>query len=82
MDPLGNGSDGTGACVNCSSNQFVQPAWQVGLWGAAYCGLVAVSVLGNLAVIWIILAHERMRTVTNYFLVSFSKRILLLNYLD
>uniref|UniRef100_A0A3P9H474 Tachykinin receptor 1 n=1 Tax=Oryzias latipes TaxID=8090 RepID=A0A3P9H474_ORYLA len=72
MDPLGNGSDGTGACLNCSSNQFVQPAWQVGLWGAAYCGLVAVSVLGNLAVIWIILAHERMRTVTNYFLVNLA----------
>ncbi|XP_036070472.1 tachykinin receptor 1b isoform X1 [Oryzias melastigma] len=72
MDPLGNGSDGTGACVNCSSNQFVQPAWQVGLWAAAYCGLVAVSVLGNLAVIWIILAHERMRTVTNYFLVNLA----------
>ena len=51
-------------------NQFVQPVWQIGLWAIAYCSIVAVSVVGNLVVIWIILAHKRMRTVTNYFLVN------------
>ncbi|XP_034506487.1 neuromedin-K receptor-like, partial [Ailuropoda melanoleuca] len=30
----------------------------------------AGAVFGNLIVIWIILAHKRMRTVTNYFLVN------------
>lgn len=54
------------------SNQFVQPVWQVVLWAAAYGGMVLVSVVGNAVVIWIILAHKRMRTVTNYFLVNLA----------
>ncbi|TNN72064.1 Substance-P receptor [Liparis tanakae] len=67
----GNGTDGTNASGNGTDgfNQFVQPAWQISLWAVAYCSIVAVSVVGNAVVIWIILAHERMRTVTNYFLV-------------
>ncbi|KAG7280948.1 hypothetical protein CRUP_009235 [Coryphaenoides rupestris] len=32
----------------------------------------AVSVVGNLIVIWIIMAHKRMRTVTNYFLLNLA----------
>lgn len=77
MDPLYdatdfNGTNWTNAPVNCSDgfNQFVQPVWQITLWAVAYCSIVAVSVVGNMVVIWIILAHKRMRTVTNYFLVS------------
>ncbi|XP_066495727.1 substance-P receptor [Tiliqua scincoides] len=53
-------------------NQFVQPAWRVALWAAAYAAVVLVSVVGNVVVIWIILAHRRMRTVTNYFLVNLA----------
>lgn len=77
MDPLYssadlNGTSDTNVSVNYSEefNQFVQPVWQISLWAAAYCSIVAVSVVGNLVVIWIILAHKRMRTVTNYFLVN------------
>ena len=51
-------------------NQFVQPSWRIALWSLAYGVVVAVAVFGNLIVIWIILAHKRMRTVTNYFLVN------------
>ncbi|XP_043087477.1 tachykinin receptor 1b [Puntigrus tetrazona] len=54
------------------SNQFVQPVWQIVLWAIAYCCIVLVSVVGNITVIWIILAHKRMRTVTNYFLVNLA----------
>ncbi|XP_028317989.1 tachykinin receptor 1b [Gouania willdenowi] len=78
MDPLFNASDcdlsnGTEASMNCSGwNQFVQPPWQIALWATAYCGIVSVSVVGNAVVIWIILAHRRMRTVTNYFLVNLA----------
>lgn len=54
------------------TNQFVQPSWRIALWSLAYGVVVAVAVLGNLIVIWIILAHERMRTVTNYFLVNLA----------
>ncbi|XP_077096986.1 tachykinin receptor 1a isoform X2 [Siphateles boraxobius] len=53
-------------------NQFVQPAWRIVLWAVAYSTIVIVSVLGNVTVIWIILAHKRMRTVTNYFLVNLA----------
>ncbi|XP_048877101.1 substance-P receptor-like [Brienomyrus brachyistius] len=54
------------------SNQFVQPVWRIVLWGIAYSTIVVVSVVGNTVVIWIILAHKRMRTVTNYFLVNLA----------
>ncbi|XP_061841985.1 tachykinin receptor 1a [Nerophis lumbriciformis] len=53
-------------------NQFVQPAWRIALWAVAYCCIVAVSVVGNVTVIWIIVAHTRMRTVTNYFLLNLA----------
>ena len=55
-----------------SANQFVQPPWQVALWAVAYTLIVVVSVVRNVVVMWIILAHKRMRTVTNYFLVNLA----------
>ncbi|XP_047911015.1 substance-P receptor isoform X1 [Anser cygnoides] len=55
-----------------STNQFIQPLWQVALWAVAYALIVVVSVVGNVVVMWIILAHKRMRTVTNYFLVNLA----------
>uniref|UniRef100_A0A665VT66 G-protein coupled receptors family 1 profile domain-containing protein n=1 Tax=Echeneis naucrates TaxID=173247 RepID=A0A665VT66_ECHNA len=63
--------------VTCSdmsftSCSFVQPPWQISVWAVLYCSIVAVSVVGNSVVIWIILAHKRMRTVTNYFLVNLA----------
>ncbi|OWK06938.1 TACR3 [Cervus elaphus hippelaphus] len=54
------------------TNQFVQPSWRIALWSLAYGVVVAVAVFGNLIVIWIILAHKRMRTVTNCFLVNLA----------
>ncbi|XP_042341574.1 tachykinin receptor 3a [Plectropomus leopardus] len=54
------------------TNQFVQPPWRLALWSIAYSSVLAVAVFGNLIVIWIILAHKRMRTVTNYFLLNLA----------
>uniref|UniRef100_A0A8C8RUA1 Substance-P receptor n=1 Tax=Pelusios castaneus TaxID=367368 RepID=A0A8C8RUA1_9SAUR len=54
------------------ANQFLQPAWQIALWAVAYSLIVVVAVVGNIVVMWIILAHKRMRTVTNYFLVNLA----------
>ncbi|KAL4640872.1 substance-K receptor [Arapaima gigas] len=54
------------------TNYFEQPGWQVALWAVAYALIVVVSVIGNVTVIWIILAHRRMRTVTNYFIVNLA----------
>ncbi|XP_058715446.1 substance-P receptor isoform X4 [Poecile atricapillus] len=54
------------------SNPFVQAPWQVALWAAAYALIVVVAVVGNAVVMWIVLAHKRMRTVTNYLLVNLA----------
>ncbi|KAG7279173.1 hypothetical protein CRUP_022368 [Coryphaenoides rupestris] len=53
-----------------TGNQFQQSNWQVALWAMAYSLIILISVTGNVTVIWIILAHRRMRTVTNYFIVA------------
>lgn len=57
---------------NCSGtydpNEFVLPWWRQILWSILFGGMVIVSTVGNLIVIWIVLAHKRMRTPTNYFL--------------
>ncbi|XP_072834999.2 substance-P receptor [Pogona vitticeps] len=77
--PAGNGSwfnasseGGGGGGEDDDDNPFVQPGWQVALWAVAYAAIVLVSVVGNAVVIWIVLAHRRMRTVTNYFLVNLA----------
>ncbi|KAI5609277.1 tachykinin receptor 3-like [Silurus asotus] len=54
------------------TNQFAQPPWRVALWSLAYSCVLLVAVFGNLVVIWIIVAHKRMRTVTNYFLLNLA----------
>ncbi|TTR84634.1 Neuromedin-K receptor [Bagarius yarrelli] len=52
------------------TNQFAQPTWRVALWSVAYGSVLTVALFGNLVVVWIIVAHRRMRTVTNYFLLN------------
>lgn len=69
---MANSINGSSNRTGNFSNQFIQPSWQIGLWSVAYGSVVAVAVFGNLIVIWIILAHKRMRTVTNYFLVNLA----------
>ncbi|XP_067301410.1 neuromedin-K receptor [Pseudorasbora parva] len=54
------------------TNRFAQPPWRVALWSLAFALVLLVSVTGNLIVIWIIVAHKRMRTVTNYFLLNLA----------
>ncbi|XP_065131761.1 neuromedin-K receptor [Paramisgurnus dabryanus] len=62
------------ASLNLSNftNRFAQPPWRVALWSLAYALVLLVAVTGNLIVIWIIVAHKRMRTVTNYFLLNLA----------
>jgi len=38
----------------------------------AFVSMVVVAVGGNAVVVWIVVAHRRMRSVTNYFLVNLS----------
>ncbi|XP_007524214.2 substance-K receptor [Erinaceus europaeus] len=51
---------------------FSMAGWQLVLWATAYLVLVLVAVTGNATVIWVILAHQRMRTITNYFIVNLA----------
>ncbi|XP_034829950.1 tachykinin-like peptides receptor 99D isoform X1 [Maniola hyperantus] len=51
---------------------FILPWWRQVLWTALFAGMVVVATVGNLVVIWIVLANKRMRSVTNYFLVNLS----------
>ncbi|XP_041854672.1 tachykinin receptor 1a [Melanotaenia boesemani] len=81
MDPLFNITDEPNTTISSNDtnnnrteegNQFVQPVWRIVLWAIAYSCIVIVSVVGNVTVIWIIMAHKRMRTVTNYFLLNLA----------
>uniref|UniRef100_A0A3B3ZA40 G-protein coupled receptors family 1 profile domain-containing protein n=1 Tax=Periophthalmus magnuspinnatus TaxID=409849 RepID=A0A3B3ZA40_9GOBI len=71
-DPLLETTDWPDEGNGRSQNKFYQPGWQVALWAIAYSLIILVSVTGNVTVIWIILAHRRMRTVTNYFIVNLA----------
>uniref|UniRef100_A0A8D8QMD3 Tachykinin-like peptides receptor 86C n=1 Tax=Cacopsylla melanoneura TaxID=428564 RepID=A0A8D8QMD3_9HEMI len=60
------------ACLNIESAPHVLPWWQKMAWGAIFSLMLIVAIGGNIIVIWIVLAHRRMRTVTNYYLVNLS----------
>jgi len=48
-------------------------AWHVQLfYAAAFVAMLVVAIAGNAVVVWIVVAHRRMRNVTNYFLVNLS----------
>lgn len=53
-------------------NIFILPWWQVTMWSLFFGIMIFVATGGNAIVMWIVLAHKRMRSVTNYFLVNLS----------
>ena len=56
----------------CGHFPFEQP-WYVQAVFLCLFGLtISLSVVGNFGVIWVILWHRRMRTVTNYFLLNLA----------
>ncbi|XP_015743428.1 substance-K receptor isoform X1 [Python bivittatus] len=61
---------------------FSQPGWQIALWAITYLFIVTASIVGNGTVIWIILSHQQMRTVTNYFIVNLALSDLLMSALN
>jgi len=52
--------------------QAAVPWWRQIIWSILFGAMVVVACTGNVTVIWIVLAHKRMRTVTNYLLVNLS----------
>ena len=63
-------------CTNGTRNEqgniFIMEWYLQILYSCAFVSMVAVAATGNIIVIWIVLAHRRMRTVTNYFLVNLA----------
>jgi len=55
-----------------SMNSFILIWYLQLVYIAAFGTMVVVAAGGNLIVIWIVLGHKRMRTVTNYFLVNLA----------
>ncbi|XP_052268989.1 tachykinin-like peptides receptor 99D [Dreissena polymorpha] len=62
--------------------QFLLPWWQQTIFYFAFAAILLISAGGNLVVIWIVLAHKRMRTVTNYFLVNLALADFLISQLN
>ncbi|CAG9864187.1 unnamed protein product [Phyllotreta striolata] len=58
--------------TNFKHVEYTPPLWKQIFWCIFYSLMVIVATGGNLIVIWIILMHKRMRTVTNYFLLNLS----------
>ncbi|KAI4890889.1 hypothetical protein NFI96_003909 [Prochilodus magdalenae] len=66
-----NSSNSTNSSSS-SVHRFVQAPWRVALWALAYAAVMVVALTGNVLTAWVILAHRRMRTVTNYFLLNLA----------
>lgn len=53
-------------------NPYMGPLWMEFIYISVYLIMVGTAIIGNCVVIWIVLAHERMRTVTNFFIVNLA----------
>ncbi|GFS21548.1 urechistachykinin receptor [Elysia marginata] len=73
-----NGSDSVSMADNINNNHtgetysYILPWWQQAFFYTIFVVIFVMAAGGNIIVIWIVLAHKRMRTVTNYFLVNLA----------
>ncbi|XP_045134389.1 tachykinin-like peptides receptor 86C isoform X2 [Portunus trituberculatus] len=65
-----------------TSRPYLLIWWQQFLWTLVFGVMMTMAVGGNILVIWIICAHRRMRTVTNYFLLNLSAADLFMSVLN
>lgn len=47
---------------------YTLPWWRQLIWSILFVAMATTATCGNLIVIWIVMWHQRMRTVTNYFI--------------
>eukprot|EP00914_Ancora_sagittata_P000290 GHVO01000807.1.p1 GENE.GHVO01000807.1~~GHVO01000807.1.p1 ORF type:complete len:387 (+),score=24.43 GHVO01000807.1:235-1395(+) len=80
--PLNSTENSTTSMNEDGSNPFIMPWYISLLYIVAFVVMVLVASGGNLIVIWIVLAHKRMRTVTNYFLVNLAAADLMITILN
>lgn len=57
---------------NIFNQPYILPWYQQLLWTLLFASMIMVAIIGNIIVMWIILAHRRMRTVTNLFLLNLA----------
>ena len=65
-----------------TGNRFILPWYLQVIYIIIFVLTVLISAGGNIIVIWIVLAHRRMRTVTNYFLVNLAVADALISILN
>ena len=63
-------------------NPYLQSWYVQAVYVTAFVAMVLCAAGGNAVVTWIVLAHRRMRTVTNYFLVNLAVADLLISLLN
>ncbi|XP_048001553.1 tachykinin-like peptides receptor 86C isoform X2 [Leguminivora glycinivorella] len=71
-----------GNCMGLGERPYSPPWWGQLAWLTVFAVMLMLAVLGNTLVIWIVLAHRRMRTVTNCFLVNLAIADLLMATLN
>jgi len=77
-----SGDDGATVDDEQTENPFIMPWYfRVG-YTMAFIAMVVVAAGGNTGVVWIVVTHRRMRTVTNYFLVNLAVADALMSILN
>ncbi|RVE53585.1 hypothetical protein evm_001726 [Chilo suppressalis] len=71
-----------GNCMGLGVRPYSPPWWGQLAWFIVFAMMLLLAILGNTLVIWIVLAHRRMRTVTNCFLVNLAVADLLMATLN
>ncbi|XP_052748720.1 tachykinin-like peptides receptor 86C isoform X2 [Galleria mellonella] len=71
-----------GNCMGLGERPFSLPWWVQLVWYIIFAVMLLLAILGNTLVIWIVIAHRRMRTVTNCFLVNLAVADLLMATLN
>lgn len=67
-----NGINGSCLLAEKPETRYILAWWIQMIYIIGFGTLVIVAAVGNIIVIWIVLAHRRMRTVTNYFLLNLA----------
>jgi tachykinin-like receptor len=75
-DSEGYNKNATNILLDATTTETPQlyflPWWQQVIFYIIFVFIFVVAAGGNIIVVWIVLAHKRMRTVTNYFLVNLA----------
>jgi tachykinin-like receptor len=59
--------------TNTSTDRPFIPRWWIQVfWSLLFGIMILAAIVGNVVVIWIVLANRQMRTVTNYFLLNLT----------